>query len=438
MIYFDYTKVCVHTKKWNGKDMKTIKRDAYLEKLKIKMGNGLIKVLCGMRRVGKSFLLDPLFKDYLISIGIKKDHIIKLELDKNQNKKYRNPVELDNFIKSQIKDNKMYYILLDEIQLVEDFEGVLNGFLYEKNLDIYVTGSNSKFLSSDIITEFRGRSDEIKVYPLSFSEFMQVSKKDKKDALDEYMTYGGMPLILNNLDHSSKNEYLNTLFKNTYLNDIVNRYNIQRPEILDMLVDILCSSVGSLTNPTNLVNVFTSNGYKDLNVKTVASYLGYLEDAFIIKKANRYDIKGKKTISTPLKYYFTDIGIRNAKLNFRNQEQNHIMENIIYNELLRRGYNVDVGVIEKYDKNEDDKTIRKTYEIDFVANKGFDRFYIQVAYDIEKEEKKKQEILPLASIYDNFKKIIIVKDVLIPYKMEDGILVLGLIDFLLDEQSLDR
>lgn len=417
--------------------MKIIKRDIYLNKLISKMNNGLIKVISGIRRVGKSYLLDPIFKEYLLSIGIKNNHIIKLELDKKENEIYRDPTLLNEYVMSKIEDKNMYYLLLDEIQLVDDFESVLNGFLYQKNLDVYVTGSNSKFLSSDIITEFRGRSDEIRVYPLSFREYMSATKIDKRDALDEYLTYGGMPLILNYHTHEEKQNYLNTLFKNTYLNDIVNRYDLQKPNVLEMLIDILATSIGSLTNPNNLANSFSSNGYKDINVKTLSSYLQYLEDAFFIYKVNRYDIKGKKNITTPLKYYFTDIGIRNAKLNFRNQEQNHIMENVIYNELLLRGYSVDVGVIEKYDKNSEDKTIRKTYEIDFVCNKGFDRYYVQVAYDIESDSKRIQETTPLTSIYDNFKKIIIVKEILVPYKTEDGILVMDLIDFLSDETSLD-
>ncbi len=417
--------------------MRQIKRDNYLEKLINKKNNGQIKVITGLRRVGKSYLMDPIFKNYLLDSGVPEDHIIKIELDKRQNRIYKNPDELDRYIRNQIKDKKKYYILLDEIQLVQDFESVLNGFLYEKNLDVYITGSNSKFLSSDIITEFRGRGDEIRVYPLSFKEFLSVNNGNKLDVLNEYMTYGGMPLVLDNKTHEEKRFYLDNLFNNTYLNDIVNRYNIQKPEVLSNLVDILATSVGSLTNPTNLANSFKENGYKDINNNTISSYLNYLEDAFLIKKVERYDIKRKKIITTPSKYYFTDIGIRNAKLNFRNQEQNHIMENIIYIELLRRGYSVDVGIVEKFDKDKSNKTTRKTYEVDFICTKGFDKYYIQVAYDINKEEKKQQEILPLTSIYDNFKKIIIVKDLLTPYKMENGIVVIDLISFLLDENSLN-
>ncbi len=418
--------------------METIKRDFYLEKLISKKENGLIKVITGLRRVGKSYLLDPLFKNYLLESGIAEDHIIKLELDKRTNAKYRNADALDEYIRNQITDSKMYYILLDEIQLVKGFEEVLNGFLYEKNIDVYVTGSNSKFLSTDIITEFRGRSDEIKVFPLSFSEFYSMKNSENvNNVLNEYLVYGGMPLILNNKTHDEKQNYLNNLFQNTYILDIVDRNNIQRTDALEKVVDILGTSIGSLTNPNNLAKVFMNSKEQDIDVKTIDNYLKYLEESFLINKVKRYDIKGKKIITTPSKYYFTDIGIRNAKLNFRNQDQNHIIENIIYNELLRRGFSVDVGIIEKFDKNKDNKTTRKTYEIDFVCNIGFNRYYIQVAFDINEEEKKKQEILPLVSIYDNFKKIIIVKDLLTPYKTEDGITVIGLLDFLLNENSIE-
>lgn len=418
--------------------MEIINRDSYMKKLISKKENGLIKVITGLRRVGKSFLLDPIFKEYLLESGVDEDHIIKLELDKKKNAKYRNADAIDEYIRSKVTDSKMHYILLDEIQLVDGFEEVLNGFLYEKNMDVYVTGSNSKFLSTDIITEFRGRSDEVKVFPLSFKEFSSVKKEENiSSILNEYLTYGGMPLVLNYKTHDEKQNYLNTLFNNTYINDIVERYKIQRIDALEKVVDILGTSIGSLTNPTNLVNMFSSNQDKEIDNKTLESYLKYLEESFLISKVERYDIRGKKIITTPSKYYFTDIGIRNAKLNFRNQDQNHIIENIIYNELVRRGFSVDVGVVEKFDKDKNNKTIRKTYEIDFVCNMGFNRYYIQVAFDINEETKKKQETLPLISIYDNFKKIIIVKDLLTSYKTEEGITVIGLSEFLLNEKSIE-
>lgn len=413
--------------------MKEIKRDVYLNKLISSKENGSIKVITGIRRCGKSYLLDPLFKNYLLSEGVKDDHIIKLELDKVENKKYRDPDMLTQYIKSFIKDKKMYYILLDEVQLVDDFESVLNGFLYEHNLDIYVTGSNSKFLSSDIITEFRGRGDEIKVSALSFSEFVDTFDGDKYDAWNEYVLYGGLPLILSKKTDEEKSKYLKTLFEQTYIKDIVERYNIQRVDILDSIINILASSIGSLTNPQKIYDTFLSNGEKELSLNTVNSYLKYIEDAFIVNKSSRYDVKGKKYISTPLKYYFSDIGLRNARLNFRQQEENHIMENIIYNELIIRGYNVDVGVVEIRDENKD----RKQLEIDFVCNLGTKRYYILFALNLETREKTIQEERPLMNVNDNFKKIIVVKDNQKSWYTEEGILVIGIIEFLLNKNSLD-
>lgn len=413
--------------------MKEIKRDVYLNKLISSKENGSIKVITGIRRCGKSYLLDPLFKNYLLSEGVKDDHIIKLELDKVENKKYRDPDMLTQYIKSFIKDKKMYYILLDEVQLVDDFESVLNGFLYEHNLDIYVTGSNSKFLSSDIITEFRGRGDEIKVSALSFSEFVDTFDGDKYDAWNEYVLYGGLPLILSKKTDEEKSKYLKTLFEQTYIKDIVERYNIQRVDILDSIINILASSIGSLTNPQKIYDTFLSNGEKELSLNTVNSYLKYIEDAFIVNKSSRYDVKGKKYISTPLKYYFSDIGLRNARLNFRQQEENHIMENIIYNELIIRGYNVDVGVVEIRDENKD----RKQLEIDFICNLGTKRYYILFALNLETREKTIQEERPLMNVNDNFKKIIVVKDNQKSWYTEEGILVIGIIEFLLNKNSLD-
>ena len=412
--------------------MKEIKRDLYLNRLINKKENGLVKIITGIRRCGKSYLLDPLFKNYLISEGIDESHIIKLELDRIENEKYRNSKALNEYIRSKIKDRNMYYILLDEIQLVDGFEFVLNGLLYEKNLDVYVTGSNSKFLSSDIITEFRGRSDQVKVSPLSFSEFVSVFDGDKYEAWNEYVTYGGMPLILSKKNDEEKSLYLKELFEQTYIKDIVERNNIQRIDILDNLINMLASAVGSLTNPQKIYDTFRSNGEKELSLNTVNSYIAYIEDSFIVNKSTRYDIKGKKYIQTPQKYYFTDIGVRNARLNFRQQEENHLMENIIYNELLVRGYNVDVGVVEVREK-----AIRKKLEVDFVCNLGNKRYYIQSALNLDTQEKTIQESKSLNNIGDSFKKIIIVKDNIKLWRTEDGIVVMGIQEFLLNQNSLE-
>ncbi len=410
--------------------MKEIKRDLYLEKLINRKENGLIKILTGIRRCGKSYLLDPLYKNYLIQTGVEEDHIIKLELDREENKKYLDSHELNEYIKSKVKDKKMYYILLDEIQLVKDFEFVLNGFLYEKNMDVYVTGSNSKFLSSDIVTEFRGRGDEVKIFPLSFIEFSEAYDGTNEEAWKNYVRFGGMPLILNQKTEEQKRNYLISLFSTTYLKDIIERKNVIRTEILDSLVNLLSSSIGSLINPKKISDTFISN--KDISVNTITSYLNYLIDAFLIEKAERYDVKGKKYISTPSKYYFSDIGLRNARLNFRQVEGNHIMENIIYNELLIRGFNVDVGVVEIREKD-----IRKQLEVDFVCNQSYKRYYIQVALNLDTREKTIQEEKPLMNIGDNFKKIIVVKDNILKWYTEEGILVIGIQEFLLDRNSLD-
>ena len=416
--------------------MEIIKRDVYLNKIINSENNGMIKVITGIRRCGKSFLLDPLFKNYLLDKGIDEEHIIKLDLDERKNKKYLDPDVLDNYIREKIVDDKMYYVLLDEVQKVSDFESVLNGFLHINNLDVYVTGSNSKFLSSDIISEFRGRGDEIKVYPLSFKEFVDAYDGNKYDAWNEYIVYGGMPNILTKKNDEQKSKYLKDLFNNTYINDIIERYDIGRSDALDSTIDILSSSVGSLSNPLNIANTFKSKGMGNVSRNTIEQYINYLIDAFMINKVERYDIKGKKYISSPCKYYFTDIGLRNARLNFRQIEQNHLMENIIYNELVMRGYNVDVGVIEQYGKDKD-KTVRRQYEIDFVCNLGSKRYYIQSALNIDDEDKKIQEIRPFTCIDDFFKKIIIVKDDTLPYYNENGILIIGIKDFLLDNNSLE-
>ena len=413
--------------------MKRIKRDVYLQKLINKRDNGLIKVITGIRRCGKSYLLDPLFKDYLIKSGVKGNHIIKLELDRLENEKYHDPYKLNDYIKSKIKDNDKYYILLDEIQLVDNFESVLNGLLYMKNLDVYVTGSNSKFLSNDIITEFRGRGDEIKIFPLKFSEFVEAYEGNEYQAWGEYIIYGGMPLILSKANDEEKSKYLKDLFEQTYIKDIIERNNIQRVDVINAIVNMLASAIGSLTNPKKIYDTFVSNGEKDVSLNTINSYLKCIEDAFIVNKSERYDVKGKKYILTPQKYYFSDIGLRNARLNFRQQEENHIMENIIYNELIVRGYNVDVGVVEIRDENKN----RKQLEVDFVCNLGSKRYYIQSALNLDTREKTLQEERPLININDNFKKIIVVKDNLKHWFTEEGILVIGIQEFLLNQNSLD-
>ena len=412
--------------------MKEIKRTIYLNKLIQRKENNLIKIITGIRRCGKSYLLDPLFKNYLLSTGIKEDHIIKIDLDLRMNKDFLNPDYLDSYIRNQIKDEKMYYILLDEIQKVEDFESVLNGFLHIKNVDVYVTGSNSKFLSSDIVTEFRGRGDEIRIYPLTFSEFLEAFNGTKEEAWNSYIMFGGLPLILDQKTDEQKRNYLISLFNTTYLKDTIERNNILRVDVLDTLVNLLSSSVGSLTNPKKIADTFTSHGIKDVSINTINTYLSYLLDAFIIEKAERYDVKGKKYIKTPYKYYFSDIGLRNARINFRQMEENHIMENIIYNELLTRGYNVDVGVVLVRDGD-----TRKQLEVDFVCNQSDKRFYIQVALNLDTREKTLQEEKSLLNIQDNFKKIIVVKDNIKKWYTEEGILVIGLQEFLLDKNSLN-
>ena len=412
--------------------MKEIKRDVYLNKIIEKRENGLIKIITGIRRCGKSYLLDPLFKNYLLESGVKEDHIIKLDLDERKNNKFLDPDQLDQYIRDLIKDNDQYFLILDEIQKVEDFESVLNGFLHIRNLDVYVTGSNSKFLSSDIITEFRGRGDEIRIHPLSFSEFYSAFNGTKEEAWEQYIVYGGLPRILSFKNEVEKSEYLKNLFEKTYLDDIVERNNVQRVDVLDAVVNILASSIGSLTNPNKLSNTFESSGFKDVSVNTITSYINYLQDSFLIEKATRYDVKGKKYIQTPYKFYFSDIGLRNCRLNFRQQEETHIMENIIFNELLYRGYNVDVGVVEI--REGDDK---KQVEVDFVCNQYNKRYYIQSALSLPTREKTIQEERPLMNIPDNFKKIIVVKDDIKSWISEEGISIVGLKEFLLNPNSMD-
>ena len=412
--------------------MQEIKREQYLNELITARENKLIKVITGIRRSGKSYLLDPIFKNYLILSCVKENHIIKLDLDLIENHKYRDPMELFNYVMSNVKDNDMYYVLLDEIQLVENFEEILNSFLKKNNLDVYVTGSNSKFLSSDIITEFRGRSTEIKIYPLSFKEFIEAKKMPEDKAWREYILYGGLPPVVLQNNEKQKREYLSNLFETTYLKDIIERNDIKRKDVLDAIVNILASSIGSLTNPANIYKTYLSTGDKDISLNTITSYIEYLENAFLIKKVERYNVKGRKYITTPFKYYFTDLGVRNIRLNFRQQEENHIMENVIYNELLTRGYNVDVGVVEV--RNKDGRT---NYEIDFVCNMASNRYYIQSALSIDEPEKNFQESRPLNCVGDNFKKVIVVKDDINAWYNEDGILIIGIKEFLLNKNILE-
>ena len=412
-----------------------IKRDYYLNKLINKRGSKLIKILIGIKGSGKSYLLDHLFKNYLLSEGVKKDHIIKLDLDSIENNEYLDAKKLYDYVISKIKDKDTYYVILDEIQKVKDFESVLNSFLRKDNLDVYVTGSNSKFLSSDIITEFRGRGDEIRVYPLSFSEFMSVYDENEISGLDEYINYGGLPYITTLKTNEEKIEYLNYQKDNVYINDVTERNEIRNDEELKTLIEIIASSIGSLTNPTKLYNTFISKGNKNISSPTISLYLKYLEEAYLIEKSKRYDVKGRKYIETPSKYYFVDMGIRNSLLNFRQIERTHIMENIIYIELRRRGFNVDVGVVEKRDVNNSKKDYTQL-EIDFVANKGSDKYYIQSAYSIEDNNKREQELQSLLNVGDNFKKIVIVYDHFIKWQDDLGIIYMSIYDFLLNEDSL--
>lgn len=411
-----------------------IKRDYYLNKLIQHRKNGLIKIITGIRRCGKSYLLFKLFRDYLLNCGIKGDHIISIALDDYGNKKLLDPDELYRHVKSLITENDDYYILLDEIQLVKDFESVVNGFAHIPNADIYVTGSNSKFLSSDIVSEFRGRGDEIRIYPLNFSEFYSAYGGDFNNAWLMFCNYGGMPLCLSMQTQEDKAAYLTNLFATTYLADIINRNNLRGNAEINELTDILASSIGSLTNPLKLSNTFASVKNVKLSVNTISSYLGYLQDAFLIEKALRFDIKGKRYINTPAKYYFVDMGLRNARLSFRQQEYTHIMENVLYNELRSRGYAVDVGVVENTRK-ENSASVRKLLEIDFVVNSGNRRYYIQSAYNIPSDEKLKQEQASLLSINDAFRKIIIVNSPILSGYNEQGILMLSLSDFLLDPEK---
>ena len=415
-----------------------IKRDCYLNMLISKEHNGLIKVITGMRRCGKSYLLFTLFKEHLLSEGVGEDHIIEIAFDAFENKRYRDPDVLYPYLKEQIKDDTMYYVLLDEVQLLGEFESILNSLIRMKNVDVYVTGSNARFLSKDVITEFRGRGDEVHMYPLSFAEFMSVYQGTKQDGWNEYMLYGGIPLVFEFTTPDQKITFLKSLFEETYISDIVGRHNIRNKAELEELLNILSSAIGSLTNPEKLSATFQTVKKKKISNSTIKRYIDYLCDSFLIDSAIRYDVKGKRYIDTPVKYYFTDMGLRNARLNFQQIEETHSMENIIFNELKMRGFNVDVGVIVQYHTNDKGNSIRKQLEIDFVCNQGSKRYYIQSAYAIPDQAKMEQEQRSLMLTGDFFKRIIITKDTPAPYYNEAGVLIMSVYDFLLNENSLEN
>ncbi len=430
-----------------------IARDQYLRQLIDKKDNGRIKIITGIRRCGKSYLVFTLFDRFLRENGVENDQIISLALDELPNAKYRNPIELDKYVRDRITDKtKRYYVLIDEIQFVSEIQNpyvddpkakltfidVVIGLMRIKNADIYVTGSNSRMLSSDILTQFRDRGDEIRVNPLSFAEFYSVYEGDRRGAWSDYYTYGGMPLVLTLKTHAEKSKYLQDLFKNTYIKDVVERHIIMNDSsVLDDLLNIVSSSIGSLTNPTKLSNTFASEKHISISPDTIETYLGYLSDSFLIHEAFRYDVKGKKYMKTPLKYYFTDVGLRNARLGFRQQEETHIMENVVFNDLKRRGFNVDVGLVEYNYRDENGKKGRKQLEVDFVLNQGSQRYYVQSALTVSDPEKRKQEIESLIRIPDSFKKIVVVKDYMTPWHDDNGILYIGIEQFLLDANSLN-
>ena len=427
-----------------------IRRDFYLDKLIKRKGNGLIKVITGIRRCGKSYLLNTIFYQHLLDSGVRTDHIIRFAFDSaddlqligespiqmEKEKRGVDPEKFMRYLSAKLVDDEQYYLLLDEVQLMDCFEAVLNGYLRKSNLDVFVTGSNAKFLSKDIITEFAGRGDEVHMYPLSFAEFMSVYDGDKYTGLAEYMLYGGIPLVVLRDNAQEKASALKNLFSEIYLRDIFKRYRIRNVGEIDELLNILSSAIGSLTNPEKLKNTFKLIKKSKITANTINKYIGYFEDSFLIQSAQRYDIRGKAYIETPKKYYFTDLGLRNARINFRQFEQTHSMENVIYNELCMRGYNVDVGVVQIAEKNSDGKVARKQLEVDFVCNLGSSRLYIQSAYSMPDEEKQKQEIRPFKNIDDSFKKIIVTKDILLPYYDENGVLIVSIYDFLLDPQII--
>lgn len=427
-------------------------REQYLKEIISKKDNGRIKIITGLRRSGKSVLLFQLYREWLLGEGVKEDQIIALALDILENARYRNPLELDKYVRDHMVDpKKRYYIFIDEIQFVSEIQNpyvdnedakitfidVILGFMHMDNADVYVTGSNSKMLSSDILTQFRDRGDEIRVYPLSFAEFYNEYEGDKREAWQDYYTYGGMPLATSLESHEEKSRYLKDLFDRTYIKDVLERHEIKNDtEVLDILLDVLASGIGSLTNPSKLANTFKSERQIGIGSETIEKYIGYFEESFLIEKAVRYDVKGRKYIGTPAKYYYTDLGLRNARLGFRQLEETHIMENVLYNDLIRRGMNVDVGVVEYNTKDADGKKIRKQLEVDFVVNQGGKRFYIQSALSIADPDKKEQEIESLKRIPDSFSKMVVVRDYLKPWQDENGITYVGIEQFLLNEELL--
>ena len=414
-----------------------IRRDRYLNRLLDRRQNGLIKVVTGMRRCGKSYLLFKLFRERLLSEGVDESHIVGIAFDTFENRRFRDPEVLYPYLKERIRDGGMYYVLLDEVQLLGEFEAVLNGLIRMENVDVYVTGSNARFLSKDVITEFRGRGDEVRVYPLSFAEFMSVYPGSKRDGFDEYMLYGGLPMIRNFPTAEQKIAFLKSLLEETYISDIVGRHSVRNRSELEELLNILSSAIGSLTNPEKLSATFRSAKKKNISSNTIRRYIEYFCDSFLIDSALRYDVKGKKYIDTPVKYYFTDMGLRNARLNFRQLEETHAMENIIFNELKLRGFNVDVGVITQNDTNGNGSGVRRQLEIDFVCNLASKRYYIQSAYALPDAAKLEQEKRSLTLTGDFFKRIILTKDAPAPHYTEDGILIMGIYDFLLNENSLE-
>ena len=414
-----------------------IKRDYYLEQLVNRMDNGLIKVVTGIRRCGKSYLLRTLFKKYLLEQGIPKDHIIEMAFDLYDNIEFRDPKVFYPWVKEQLQDGEKYFILLDEVQMLDEFVSVLNGLADKKNCDVFVTGSNAKFLSRDIATEFGGRGDEIHMYPLSFSEFMSVYDGHYYDGWNEYITYGGIPIVVLADTDEQKMALLDNLFKETYIRDIVVRNKIRNVTEMETLLNILSSAIGSLTNPNKLQKTFKSVNQSKITATTITKYIEYLEDSFLIEEAKRFDIKGKSYIGTPMKYYFMDMGLRNARLNFRQMEVTHSMENVIYNELRKRGYKVDVGNIMVFEPGKNGKTVKKQLEVDFICSKGSKKYYIQSAYSLETEEKMIQEIRPFTKINDSFKKIVITSNTPKPFYNDDGILIMSVFDFLLKPESLE-
>lgn len=417
--------------------MKCIERKKYLDELVSLQNNGMIKIITGMRRCGKSYLLFEIFASYLENKGVASDHIIKVDLEDYKNRAMRNPDNLYSLVESRIKDDGMYYILLDEVQMLDNFEDVLNGFLKMRNVDVYVTGSNAKFLSKDIITEFRGRGFEVKMYPLSFSEYMSAYSGTVQAGFNEYMLYGGLPQILSYTTEEQKVRFLKTLFDETYIKDIKERYDIRKDDDLEELINIMASGIGALTNPNKLANTFRSEKKSAISYDTVKDYIDYLCDSFLVEKSTRYDIKGKRYVNSPYKYYFMDLGLRNARINFRQSEKSHLMENMIYNELKIRGFNVDVGVVPVVTKGENGKQQRSSLEVDFVCNLGSKRYYIQSAYRMESDEKIRQERASLLRVDDSFKKIIVIGEESPVTRDESGITTLGIYDFLLKDNSLE-